>query len=325
LDEHPLEFSKESFWANIQEVEYLMLPAYKRDPQEVLPEITLEKISPPYLDYPCFQGAEMFPFNAKSKTLNMVNAWWLIEASILSWAEEDFVREKFQGAGLPEVILFSGNSTQCFVADNEDFLILVFRGTEIRRRPGRTDFRNIVPDIMVDVDVLLVDSGYGGKVHRGFKDAVDEVWEEMGLLDYLRSKDNGRRTLWFTGHSLGAPLATLAAQRYGNIGGLYTFGSPRVGDIDFKKSFQINNYRFVNGNDIVTNVPPPPLYQHIGDMKHIDSNGLIHEVPDAWENNLPDLGEEISSAINSLGQIIPQAIVNHVPLLYATHIWNNIP
>jgi triacylglycerol lipase len=308
----------------------LMLATLKRDPKEVLPEITLEKISPPYLDYPYFQGTEMYPFHPDAKTCDMVNAWWLIEASILSWAEEDFVRARFQEADLLEVTLFSGDGTQCFVANNDDFLILVFRGTEIRQRPGQTDFRNIVPDIMADVDILLVDSEYGGKVHRGFKDALDEVWEEKGLLDHLRRKDNGRRTFWFTGHSLGAPLATLATQRYGDIAGLYTYGSPRVGDVAFRNGFQNRNYRFVNNHDIVAKVPPPPLYQHVGELKHINNQGQIDKDSDAWKG-MVDIQAEISSVINSLerlstgfGALIPEGIVDHVPLLYATHIWNNI-
>ena len=236
-----------------------MLKANLRDPREILPEITWDKIAPPYPDYPYFHGAEAYPFRPHASTCDMVNAWWLIEASTLAYAEEDFAREKFLYAGLSEVAFFSGASTQCYVAHNDDFLMLVFRGTEIRQRPGQSDFGNIIADLATDADFRLVDSGQGGKVHRGFKEALDEVWEKAGLLDYLRSKDNGGRTIWFTGHSLGAALATLAAPRYGNLRGLYTYGSPRVGDRDFKKEFLIKTYRFKNHHDPVTRVPPPIL------------------------------------------------------------------
>ncbi|MCX5893209.1 MAG: lipase family protein, partial [Deltaproteobacteria bacterium] len=92
-------------------------------------------------------------------------------------------------------------------------------------------------------------------MHRGFQAALDEVWER--LHDYLEGKENARRTVWFTGHSLGAALATLAASRYGKVRGLYTFGSPRVGDLDFKQAFLVPTYRFVNHDDLVTRVPPP--------------------------------------------------------------------
>jgi triacylglycerol lipase len=309
-----------------------MLEVNKRDVREFLPEITLEQIAPPYLNYPFFRGRELYPFRPDASTFDMVNAWWLIEATILAWAEKDFAIERFQNADFLEVVFFSGDSTQCYVADNDDFLILVFRGTEIRRRPGQTDFRNIITDVMADASILLVDSGQGGKVHRGFKDALDEVWEEKGLLDHLRSKDNGTRTFWFTGHSLGAPLAVLAGQRYGDVRGLYTYGSPRIGDLDFKNGFPIKTYRFVNNNDIVTRVPPPGLYQHVGDLKHIDRQGFIYEYSDTWEGVVDGIQTEISSFLSSLegmsagfGPLIPEAIVDHVPILYATHIWNNIP
>lgn len=309
-----------------------MLKANQRNPREILPKITWNQIAPPYPDYPYFQGAAGYPFRPHAGMFDMVNAWWLIEASTLSYAEEDFVREKFQDAGLSATAFFSGDSTQCYAAHNDDFLILVFRGTEIRKRPGQHDFRQIMADIMADADIRLVDSAQGGKVHRGFQEALDEVWEKEGLLDHLRSKDNGSRTLWFTGHSLGAALATLAAQRYGNVRGLYTYGSPRVGDQEFKNEFQVKTYRFVNNNDIVTRVPPPGLYHHVGDLKYIDSQGLIHDSSYRWEQVIDGMSGEMLDALQSPEQmragfeaLIPKVLVDHVPTLYATHIWNNIP
>lgn len=136
-----------------------MLEANKRDVHKLLPEITVDSIAPPYPDYPCFEGLALYPFRPHAPTFDMVNAWWLIEATILAWEEPDCVTERFRDAGLSEVSFFSGKSTQCYVADNDDFLILVFRGTEIRPRPGRIDFGNIIVDVMADADFLLVDSG----------------------------------------------------------------------------------------------------------------------------------------------------------------------
>jgi triacylglycerol lipase len=309
-----------------------MLEAHKRDARKFLPEITVDSIAPPYPHYPCFEGLELYPFRPHAPAFDMVNAWWLIEATILAWEEPDAVTEKFRHAGLSEVSYFSGKSTQGYVADNEDFLIVVFRGTEIRLRPGKIDFGNIIVDVMADADFLLVDSGQGGKVHKGFKAALDEVWEAEGLLDYLKSKDNGSRTFWFTGHSLGAPLAALAAQRFGNVQGLYTFGSPRIGDLDFKSGFKVKTYRFVNHNDLVTRVPPAGIYQHVGDVKHIDGQGRIQEYPDTAEGVVNGIGAEISSGLSALAgrfagneALIPEAIVDHVPIFYSTYIWNNIP
>jgi triacylglycerol lipase len=304
----------------------------KRKIMDILPELRWETMAPPYLRYNYFQGSKLHPLRYDANVFDLVNAWWLIEASTLAYSEEEFAREKFVQAGLTEVKFFSGSGTQCYVTSNEDFVIVAFRGTEIRLRKGRTDFQNIVADIMTDSDILLVPSGQGGKVHEGFKKALDEVWEERGLRQYICSKDNGHRTIWFTGHSLGAALATLAADRYGNVRGLYTFGSPRVGDEPFKNDFYINTYRIVNNNDIVARVPPEGLYRHVGNLKYIDENGILHDNPSRWETLTHGILGRISHIFNSLGQIrsgfaslVPDDIVDHIPLLYATHLWNNIP
>jgi len=291
----------------------------KRSIRDVLPNITWDSIAPPYLNYPYFQGAETYPFRPRAEGFDLVNAWWLIEASTLAYAEAAFAREQFQRAGLPEITFFSGQSTQCYVAHNDDYLVLVFRGTEIRRRAEGSGFINIIADLVTDANIALVESGYDGKVHQGFKMALDEVWVKEGLLDYLKTKDNGRRTFWFAGHSLGAALGTLAAQRYGQVHGLYTYGSPRVGDRAFKQAFSVPNYRFVNHHDIVAQVPLPPLYRHVGSLKYIDAEGLLHNSPDGGQ-----IGEILSVLTACCDTFIPSALVDHVPTLYATHIWNNI-
>ena len=290
----------------------------KRPVQEVLPEVTWDKIAPPYRDYPYFQGSEIYPFRPHADGFDLVNAWWCIEAATLAYADPDFAGERFQQAGLPEIEFFSGRSTQCYVAHNDDFLILAFRGTEIRPRGAGADFANIIADLETDAHIALVEWEQGGKVHRGFKEALDEVWER--LLAYLRSKETARRTVWFTGHSLGAALATLAARRYDRVRGLYTFGSPRVGDLDFQQAFLVPAYRFVNHDDIVTRVPLPPLYQHVGRLQYLDGEGLLHDNPESRET-----GNILSVLAACFDAVIPRALVDHVPTLYATQIRNNLP
>ena len=63
----------------------------------------------------------LYPFRHRATAFDMVNAWWLIEASTLAYAEEDFVRPVFQKVGLADVKFFTGDSTQCFVANNDAF------------------------------------------------------------------------------------------------------------------------------------------------------------------------------------------------------------
>jgi triacylglycerol lipase len=308
-----------------------MMGIRHRSLTDVLPEISWETVAPPYLNYDYFNGIESYPFRHRASMFDMVNAWWLAEASVLAYAEESFARPIFVKANLSEVRFFTGKGTQCYVANNDDFVITVFRGTEIRQRTGACDIRNVIEDIGTDADIMLVDSKQGGLVHRGFMGGLDAVWEKEGLLDYIKSKDNSKRTIWFTGHSLGAALATLAADRYGNVSGLYTFGSPRPGDTAFANDFYVKTYRFVNNNDVVARVPPSGLYRHVGDLKYIDSEGLIHDHTSSWRKMTDSVRGQVAHIFNSLGQIrsgfaglLPDDVIDHVPTLYATHIWNNL-
>jgi triacylglycerol lipase len=329
--------------------------------------IYLEEIAPPYLKYTYFRHADEYPFQFRPETIgkfDLVNAWWLCEASILSYANKDFVAEKFENVNLSEVEFFSGPSTQCYVACNNDFLILVFRGTEIKPRQGETSFIKVISAILVDIQadihvtpVNFDASGRNGRVHKGFKAALDEVWEKKGLFDYLKSKEKPGRTFWFTGHSLGAALATLAWKKYCNTGtipGLYTYGSPRVGDNDFGNGFQEKTFRLVNNDDIVTRVPLEGIYHHVGCLKFINADGIIEENSNnaagdsdaktkirslldfhrGSGNFIATLQEEILKIspffhlrkVNLAGSdiLFPGALLDHVPTLYSSWIIKNI-
>jgi len=304
-----------------------MPPKEKRDPTNVLPLITWDSIRPPYPKYHYFEGGKDYPFNFLAHSFDMVNAWWLMEASVLAYTDETTVRKHLQDAPVTNAKFFNGPSTQCYVANNKDFAWVVFRGTEIRPRPGSEyDFRNIIADILADLFFPPVDFYGLGKVHQGFKQAFEEVWGD--LFVYLKEQESGGRSLWFTGHSLGAALAALAAGRYssvGNVHGLYTFGSPMVGDSDFCQNFgpKARTYRFVNNLDIITQLPPFPPFQHVGELYFIDNHGIIG--PNV---NTPVSLQAIMSFLASMWNMVTNIaglLLDHVPILYATHIWNNIP
>lgn len=116
--------------------------------------------------------------------------------------------------------------------------------------------------------------------------ALDEVWwgrrEQPGVKAWLDSNTAGpaQRSVWFTGHGLGAAPATPATSRYGRATGLYTFGSPHVGDRAFAGSFGTPAYRFVNASD-----PVPSFlasfghFEHVGTLKYIRTDGSIVDGP----------------------------------------------
>ena len=97
-----------------------------------------------------------------------------------------------------------------------------------------------------------------------------------------------------TGHSLGAALATLfvmenAAKHKFDITTCCTFASPRVGNKEFARSFDllpINSWRMVNTVDIVPKLPPhiPVLldYDHVDTPYSFSSSGFTKNNPLCW-------------------------------------------
>jgi len=283
-----------------------------------LPAITWRNISPPYRDYAYFTNAAAYPFRYRRDGFDRVNAWWLIEAATLVYAEEAFVRTEFGKVGLEQVRFFDGGSTRCVVAGNRDFVIVAFRGTEIRRREGRHDYRNIIGEIVSNLDIKPVSWDMGGRVHRGFRNALDAVWKKEGLGKHVRHLVESGRPVWITGHSLGAALAVLAAHRSKGIRAVYTFGSPRIGDAVFKKSYQVTTCRIVNHRDIVARLPPAGPYHHVGEPRYIDHRGRIHRRPGPFRKNAADTG------VPGRPARIPGGLKDHVPVLYAVHLWNRL-
>jgi pimeloyl-ACP methyl ester carboxylesterase len=100
-----------------------------------------------------------------------------------------------------------------------------------------------------------------GRAHRGFAAALESVWSEV--LQAAQALGAGR-PLFVAGHSLGAALAQLAAMRlvaHGvGVAGVYTYGSPRAGDAEFRAAYDAalgeRTFMHVNDEDVVTTIPP---------------------------------------------------------------------
>ena len=140
--------------------------------------------------------------------------------------------------------------------------LVVFRGTE----PDR------VSDIGVDLDASTTTWPAGGTVHAGFANAFDGVKSKIG--DWL-ARHPGIDVV-FSGHSLGAALATLSASNW-VASNLITFGSPRVGNPGFAQTIKAQAVaRYVDCCDVVPHVPPEtPWYSHVGEALYIDHTGKL--------------------------------------------------
>jgi triacylglycerol lipase len=148
-------------------------------------------------------------------------------------------------------------------AHNGEF-ILIFPGTASRR------------DWRTDAKILKTDwNGDGAKTHSGFTEAYRSIGSQV--CDFLREYQAERVII--TGHSLGGALATLCADVVADLGvdiaGVYTFGSPRVGNRTFARQYNEDlaevTYRVVNARDPVPWLPLPLWIPRTGIYTHVDS------------------------------------------------------
>lgn len=108
--------------------------------------------------------------------------------------------------------------------------------------------------------------------HQGFEDAAAAVWNDVQAA--LTAASAAGSPIFITGHSLGAALAVVTADRARREIGIaraqvYLYGCPRVGHLDFATEYNATlgptTYRLVHGHDIVPTVPPPLLkFHHVG-------------------------------------------------------------
>ena len=244
-------------------------------------------------------------------------AWVLAEVSRLIYNPDESARHHFlEKVGLRERIYFDQNGTQGAIvegskkASNEPVSILVFRGT------------SEIKDWITNLRVIPQEWAQGGLVHQGFARAFDIVWRD--LREFILSVEH---PIFYTGHSLGAALATLAASRKRPFA-LYTFGSPRVGDAEFGKALSgIAHYRIVNNSDVTT-ILPPPLgflnFQHFGELRYInrDSSMLINPNDKIGGSDRLNKVKRLGALPNLWRSFIepPVCLADHAPINYVAHL-----
>lgn len=189
------------------------------------------------------------------------------EMSMISYLDHDHAEPVLRSMGFTEVRFIERDGAQAYEAGNDVDVVIVCRGTE----PNEWN------DIKADLNAWTELAEPTGRVHRGFKREVDDIWPflEATLVDE-------RRVVWFTGHSLGGAMATICAGRckHGAFTAspreVMTFGSPRVGTRNYLTSAGVPHIRWVNNNDIVTRLPPTWLrYRHTGIRMYIDRHGDV--------------------------------------------------
>jgi len=229
-------------------------------------------------------GGLIMPFDHENTQFSLEKAYGFALASQLAYqSDKDIIKSKVLNEWkFGDFDFFDRNGTQGFVASNDNIIMVVFRGTDA------------LEDWITDLDFVLVNGPLEGKVHRGFDTALDEVWGRIQKV-IPKFKAGKEKSLWFTGHSLGAALATLSVARLRDddrpVDGLYTFGQPRVGDRTFARNFNIDfkpySFRFVNNNDSVTRIPQRLQgYSHVGTLKYFTKDGELKDDISWWNRFL---------------------------------------
>lgn len=160
------------------------------------------------------------------------------------------------------------NDTQVALLPHEDFILVVFRGTETIR-----DWTNNMNLFRYKSQVFtLLDRLKPMWVHRGFSLGAEgvllEIEDELDKLKKTYKKE--LPPLWLAGHSLGGALAAIVGgmlhtrkatytQKLRHFPyGIYTFGMPKVGSIELRNTVDQmvpNFFRFVMDQDVVVTLP----------------------------------------------------------------------
>ncbi len=178
-----------------------------------------------------------------------------------------------------------------FVLSSPTENIMVFRGTQTS-----IEWLNNLTAIQTDY-TDPVSGKYFGKIHEGFLSNYKRIIAPIPR-DVAKTL-NPNIPFYITGHSLGSSLAILAAldialnvpQLASQIR-LYTYASPRIGDVTFAQLHSQtvpNSYRVVNLADAITLLPPTKLrgiYVHVGQEWSFLSQGgdfMPNHVVDTYE------------------------------------------
>jgi len=203
---------------------------------------------------------------------NIDTAVFLAEASSLAYSAANDIKKWVLARGFQNSSFFDSGNIQGFWCEGQDACLLAFRGT------------TNVGQWLRDLDLAFASHPWG-HVHQGFYDGVLAVETALSEFDEVVAKTKARQ-VWITGHSLGGALAVIAAARLkiktGLVPQILTYGQPAVGQNDFVERYNAELpqrlWRVVNQSDIVTRVPPWPLYRHVGTAKRIVRPGVLESL-----------------------------------------------
>tara|TARA_R100001443_G_scaffold117386_1_gene141896 strand:+ start:4970 stop:5752 length:783 start_codon:yes stop_codon:yes gene_type:complete len=235
--------------------------------------------------------------------------------SSIAYTDLQEARPAAKKLGFTKTVLFDVEGAQTYVFSSKYDVAIACRGTE----PSEMN------DVYADLEIFKADSVTGNKIHQGFKEEVDKVYDPVELLLDRIAKN---KSIWACGHSLGGAMATILAQRLEykdghDVDTLFTFGSPRAGGPLFSKwcDTNLNHQRFVNNNDVVPCVPSWFRWRHNGQCHYIKSTGEVTNLGRWSTERIRDKGWSLLSTIVK-GRL--DIIADHNINDYITHLENDL-
>lgn len=289
-----------------------------------LPPPTLGNLNPPPRGYRYFDHAGR-GFDPASGLDDARNRWILSECALLAYDSEAVIHQAFAGWAQEVEPLPAPEAGFCYRVelDGRDAL-LAFRGTQVFN-PGDSlsKFRAIAANHFTNSRFAPRPRADGCRVHGGFADSANQ------LLDLMQARGLAQRPRrwWLCGHSLGGALAVFAAEALHalpghSVGGVITFGQPRVGDRRHAEALAALPFpilRVVHGCDVVPAVPPERIgFVHAG-REHVFLPERRASYPATVVANVLGLWQRLRHGIGALS---PVALQDHSPLFYATHCYN---
>lgn len=182
--------------------------------------------------------------------------------------------------------------TQVLVSElvDEGCIVVAFRGT--------SSIRNFI----TDAEAWRAHTPLG-EIHRGFW----EAWLGIANALYRMLQPYSFKPVILCGHSLGGSLAMIAArvlrQNMVNVHSVYTFGAPRVGDLEFQTGYNsmlmpkspFDNlgdatFTLIHDCDLVPRIPSYIAgFHRPGRDEFISVFGSIKEDPSIWFRLVSDV------------------------------------
>ncbi len=265
------------------------------------------------------------------------NVQYLARACDLAYLPaEKGVPEFARQLGLTAQLISVGN-TQVYIGESDQAIAVIFRGSE---SPTSLDgFKDwlltnannllIVPEGRLGTDFIA--AGVGARFHRGFMQALADVWDPM-YSAVETAWNSAERPVWVAGHSLGGALALLAAWRLQRqfipVHEVVTFGAPMVGNdlaaAAFEKEFAGKIFRIVDVEDPVPLLPTVSLvansYRHC--PREIPLRGGTHPAAAAVEQMAQSAVDKLLSIsmIDDVWKLVHQRIAAHLLPNYQTRL-----